>query len=211
MKPAGSTRNVQIVLDPACGWSFLTYTRFERAAARYRALGGEVAVTFRPFQLDPDAVNDGEPLLDVLRRKFGENAARNTVDFAALAAKDGLEVNYDRAVHSNTFEAHRLIATAARQGLAERMVDRLFRAHYTDGLDIGAADTLAKLAAEIGVKQGESEAGADEVRAELDSVRKSGVRGVPVFRFEGGPEFSGAQQEDALFAALEQGAGHGAP
>lgn len=44
---------------------------------------------------------------------------------------------------SGTFEAHRLILMAGRQGLAEPMTERLFRAHFTDGLHIGDPQVLA--------------------------------------------------------------------
>jgi predicted DsbA family dithiol-disulfide isomerase len=200
------TMNVEMVLDVACGWSYLSFARFERALSRYREQGGKVEVTFLPFQLDPHAPTGGqpEPLLDVLRHKFGANAVEDTQRFAAMAKSDGLQFNYDRAVHSNTFDAHRLITLATRQGMGEQMVERLFRAHYTDGLDVGDPGTLARLAAEVGVTVQDPAAGTTEVRAGLDKVRRMGVRGVPVFRFEGGPTLSGAQSEEALYDALRR-------
>jgi predicted DsbA family dithiol-disulfide isomerase len=198
--------NVEMILDVACGWSYLSFARFERALARFRSEGGEAKVAFLPFQLDPSAPTDGrpEPLLDVLQRKFGGNAVADTRRFAASAASEGLEFNYDVAVHSNTFDAHRLIAIATRQGLGEQMVERLFRAHYTDGLDVGDPGTLTRLAGEVGVTIPDPAAGVADVRAGLDRVRGMGVRGVPVFLFQGGPMLSGAQTEDTLYNALNR-------
>ncbi|MEU5944304.1 DsbA family protein [Micromonospora sp. NPDC047465] len=68
--------DVEFVFDVPCVWSCFAYARFQRAAARIRAGGGEVTVRFRPFQLDPRATADGEPKIDVLRRAFG--AGRTT-------------------------------------------------------------------------------------------------------------------------------------
>jgi predicted DsbA family dithiol-disulfide isomerase len=80
------------------------------------------------------------------------------------------------------------------------MVERLFRAHHTDELNIADEDTLAALAAETGVQW--SGEGAEQTRAEIDRVRRAGVRGVPVFRFGDGPALTGAQSEQDLLAAL---------
>jgi predicted DsbA family dithiol-disulfide isomerase len=202
MRTAGTTQHVEIILDTACGWSYLGYTRFARAAARHRANGGRIEVIFRPFQLDPAATTTGEPLLEVLRHKFGGNVDEDNARFTETAAQDGLKINYDRALHANTFEAHRLIATAARQGLAEPMVERLFRAHYTDGLNVGDAHTLAKLAAEVGVTT--SDSGADALRTEIATVRRRGITGIPVFVFEDGSVLTGGLSEEVLFRALQR-------
>jgi predicted DsbA family dithiol-disulfide isomerase len=197
---------VEIVLDIACVWSYLGYTRFTRAAEQYRAEGGEVDVAFRPFQVDPSASAQGQPLLDVLRSQFGADVEDKTSHFALLAAHDGLEMNFNRAVHPNTLEAHRLIAQAESQGLGDQMVKLLFRACHTDGLNIGDLDTLAGLATEIGVT--DSGFGADQLRAELDLVRPLGISGVPVFRFPDGLSLTGAQSQEALLAALHDANAH---
>jgi predicted DsbA family dithiol-disulfide isomerase len=192
---------VELTMDVICAWSYMGFTRFERAAARHRARGGEIEVTFRPFELAPGAPTDGIPLLDALRFAMGENAPRDAARVAEIAAYDGLELNHGRAIATGTFEAHRLIALASAQGQGEKMAERLFRAHFTDGLHIGDTSTLQGLAAEVGVTWDDS--GADETLQELARVRREGITAVPVFRFEDGTTLSGAQPEAALSAALE--------
>jgi predicted DsbA family dithiol-disulfide isomerase len=191
---------VEIVLDVICSHSYLGYARFSRAAARARSEGVEVLVTFLPFELAPGASAEGWPLLAVLERSFGPDAAAATAHLAERAALEGLVLDYGRAIATGTFEAHRLIAAAVRQGRAEQLVERLFRAHFTDGLHLGDPATLAELAAETGV----TAAGfpPEELRAELRRVRGLGVTGVPVFRIGDLPPLTGSQSEDALYAAL---------
>ncbi|MGW5266512.1 DsbA family oxidoreductase [Microbispora sp. NPDC004025] len=191
---------VTFVFDIPCVWSYFGFTRMQRALARFRAEGGQADVVFRPFQLDPDATVEGEPKIEVLRRAFGDEAENAVARITAMAAEEGLRFRHDRAIYSNSFEAHRLVAVAARQGLGEEMVERLFRAHHSDELNIADADTLKALADEIGVRW--SDEGAEETRAELDRVRRSGIRAVPVFQFAGRPALSGAQSERVLLAAL---------
>ncbi|MEV4457479.1 DsbA family protein, partial [Microbispora sp. NPDC049633] len=103
---------------------------------------------------------------------------------------------------AGTFEAHRLIWLAGRAGRDGDMADRLFRAHFTDGLDVGDPATLAKLAAETGVE--DTGEGAEQVRAELARARELGVRAVPLFLFEEKFAVSGAQPVETLVAALRE-------
>jgi predicted DsbA family dithiol-disulfide isomerase len=192
---------MQFVFDVICSASYQGYVRFLRAASQFRAEGGEVKVTFRPFELAPGATTEGEPLLEALAKRFGQEAIEHARSNAEAVAREGIELNYDKAIATGTFEAHRLIRQAAVQGRGEEMVERLFRAHFTDGLHVGDADTLAKLAVEVGVDW-DADAGAEELQAELTGVRRAGVRGVPVFIFDGGPTWVGAQAEDAYLSEL---------
>ncbi|HEX5596410.1 MAG TPA: DsbA family protein [Micromonosporaceae bacterium] len=191
--------DVEFVFDVPCVWSYFAYTRFQRAAARFRAAGGEVAVRFRPFQLDPRATVDGEPKIDVLRRAFGAEADDAVAGIESKAASEGLAFRHRHAIWSDTLAAHRLVAVAARQGRGEEMVERLFCAHHTDELNIADPGTLRRLADDAGVAWEDGDDGG--VRAELARVRAQGVRGVPVFRFDG-RTLNGALSEETLYAAL---------
>ncbi|GAB3955263.1 DsbA family oxidoreductase [Streptomyces sparsus] len=199
------TVTVEMVLDVICAASYIAFVRLERAADRFRAEGGNVEVVFRPFQLAPDADFDGKPLLEVLAGMFGDHVVAETEQAARDALKDGVTLDYHRAVAADTFEAHRLVATAARQGLAEPMVARLFAAHFTDGLNIADPRTLADLAEEVGVRPGDE--GAAELRAELDRVRGLGVRSVPQIHVDRGPSLTGTQAEETYLRALATAAG----
>ncbi|MCO6004911.1 DsbA family protein [Actinoallomurus purpureus] len=165
--------HVRIVLDVICAHSYLGYTRFTRAADRLRDDGVQVTVKFLPFELAPGASTEGRPLLAVLEQTFGPEAVSGTAHFAEHAAREGLRFEYGKAVATGTFEAHRLIASAAHRNKAGQMTERLFRAHFTDGLHIGDAATLARLAAEVGVAMDDFPPG--ELRARLHRVRALGI------------------------------------
>jgi predicted DsbA family dithiol-disulfide isomerase len=208
-----STVRVRIALDVICVHSYLGYTRFTRAADRLRAEGHRVQVEFLPYELAPGAGTEGQPLLPVLERVFGPQAVRQTLQLAERAGADGLDLHYERAVATGTFEAHLLIARAARQGRAEQLVERLFRAHFTDGLHIGDPATLARLAEEAGVTADGSGPGpaapatageTERLQAELERVRGLGVSGVPVFFIDGVQPLTGSQSEATLLAALRE-------
>ncbi|MEV6655261.1 DsbA family oxidoreductase [Streptomyces sp. NPDC051219] len=193
-------RTVEFVLDLICVHSYIAFVRFSRAVARYRDAGGVADIVFRPFQIAPDAPATGRPLFEVHKAAFGENQARAIAQDTSFGAEDGLRVDFERAVHTNTFEAHRLVAVAAAQGLGEAMTERLFRAYMTDGLNIGDPGTLARLAAQVGVEP--SEDGASAVHAELDRMRRLGITSVPLLLFDNGTAFSGSQPEAVYLKAL---------
>ncbi|MEU9831920.1 DsbA family protein [Streptosporangium sp. NPDC048047] len=121
-----------------------------------------------------------------------------------LRPASGRRLEYGKAIATGTFDAHCLLADAAHQGKAELMAERLFRAHFTDGLHVGDPATLARLAAEIGIGAGQVPAA--ELRARLDRVRRLGITGVPVFLVENLPPLTGSASETTLLAALRQAA-----
>lgn len=193
---------VEIALDLTCVHSYIGYTRFARAARRHREAGGRVDVVFLPFQVSPDAPAEGRPLSEVHLGFFGtaERAREATASMAAVGERDGLVLDFARAVHVNTFEAHRLLAAAAAQGRGEAMAERLFRAYLTDGLNIGDRAVLDALAAETGVRPDLPEPGA--LDAELARVRNLGIHSVPVFRLPNGTTLTGALPEPTYHHAL---------
>lgn len=191
---------VEFALDVVCAWSYLAFARYRRAATRYRATGGAVLTVFQPFQLRPDASAVGEPLTEVHRRDLGSNAAENIRRMTALAARDGLRLNFEKAVFTNTFDAHRLIVVAAAQSRAEAVTERLFRAYFADGLNIADPTVLRGLAEETGTRW--SEGYIEQTRQALADVLAAGVKGVPQFVIGAGHRLVGAQSEQTLFEAL---------
>lgn len=176
---------VELVFDFPCVWSYFAYGRFRRVAPL-------AELVFRPHLLAPEATVAGEPKVDVLRRTFGADVDEAIVGIESLAVAEGLRFRYRDAVWSNTLAAHRLVAVAAGQGLADPMVERLFRAHHTDGLNIADPGVLDALAAEIGVVD----------RGQEVLVEPARVRVVPVFRFADGRALTGAPSEAELHRAL---------
>ncbi|MGK5679938.1 DsbA family oxidoreductase [Actinoplanes sp. URMC 104] len=201
--------DIQVWSDVVCPWCYLGKRRLEAAIGRF---GGGVAVTFRAFQLDPSPVPRGLPLRQAMAAKFGgpERVGQMLAHVTAIAAGDGLRLNYDRAITANTFDSHRLIAWAGSQGRQAEMLEALQRAHFTDGLDIGSRRVLVAVARSIGLDEGaaatylESDAGAGAVDADLAEARELGISSVPFFVIDGKYAVQGAQETSTLVAALEE-------
>jgi predicted DsbA family dithiol-disulfide isomerase len=197
-----SSVKVEIFSDVVCPWCYIGHVRFAKAAEAFRAKGGTIDVTMRPFQLDPSAPAEPEPVLTMLKRKFGANAGQMATRVIDLGAEEGLELRYDQALSVNTLRAHRLVEVAEGQGLGTEMAERLFRAHFTDGLDVGDPEVLAGLAAEVGVR--DTGEGAEQVAEQIARARTLGITGVPLFLFEGQFAVSGAQPVETFEAVIDE-------
>ncbi|MFI5893278.1 DsbA family protein [Actinoplanes sp. NPDC051513] len=201
--------DIQVWSDVVCPWCYLGKTRFEKALASF---AGDVTVTYRAYQLDAAPVPRPVRTKDALAAKFGghERADQMFAHVTAVAAGDGLHLDFDRAIAANTFDAHRLIAWAAGQDRQADMLDALQRAHFTDGIDIGSRQALAQVAGSIGLDRGaafaylSSPAGTEAVNADLAEARELGITSVPTFVIDGKYAIQGAQEPATILAALEE-------
>ena len=208
--------DIEIYSDVVCPWCYIGATRLRAALATFPA---EVMLRWRPFQLDPHAVR--EPVAHRLARKFGgPEAARAAIARATAAgAAEGLEFDYDRAVAANSFDAHRLLWFADRPeavvfGAAAdtqpRLAELLFRAHFSQGLDVAAPDVLTALAVDVGLdgprvqQMLASDEGTVEVRADLADAIDLGITAVPTFVFAGRYAVVGAHDSATLRSVLDR-------
>ncbi|MBA9002362.1 DsbA family oxidoreductase [Thermomonospora cellulosilytica] len=201
--------NVEIYSDVVCPWCYLGQARFRAAVARF---GGDVRVTWRPFQLDPAAPATVRPAGEVLAEKFGgpEQVAAAHDRLRALTAAEGLPFAPEKSLSINTRDAHRVIGLAGTAGVQDAVVERFFRAHHAEGRNLADAGTLAELAAEAGLDAAavrdllETDQGVAEVEEQGARARALGIGGVPFFLFEGQWGVSGAQSTEILESALRQ-------
>ena len=204
---------IEIWSDVVCPWCYIGKRRFESALARF-AHRDQVQVVWRSFELDPRAPRRSPGSLnDYLARKIGGSvaqAAAMNAQISALAAKEGLDYQLDRAKHGNSFDAHRLIHLAASHGLQAQAKERLLRAYFTEGLPISDPDTLVTIGAELGLPADdvramlEGDAYADAVRADERRAAAFGVSGVPFYVIDEQYGVSGAQDPAVFLGALEQ-------
>src|SRR5260370_12621878 len=197
--------NVEIWSDVVCPWCYIGKRRFERAVASF-GHPGEVAVTYRSFELDPHAPAQRTGThAEHLAGKYGmtiAQAEQASQQMTQRAAADGLEFRFDLIRGGNTFDAHRLLHLANDHGLQPEMKERLMRATFTEGLPIADKPTLVRLAAEAGLPAAEVEAVldgagyADALLADEQPAARYGITGVPFFVAHGQHAPSGPPPPD---------------
>jgi predicted DsbA family dithiol-disulfide isomerase len=206
--------DVEIWSDIACPWCYVGRARFEAALARFEHRD-EVTVTWRSFELDPDAPAEREGShAELIARKYGrtlEQVAEMDASLTAAAAADGLTVDFSRMRSGNTFDGHRLVHLAAAHGKQDAMKQRLFRAYFAEGALISDHATLERLGAEVGLPADEvretllTERYAEEVRDDERTAQAAGISAVPCFVIDRKYGASGAQPPETLLEFLEHG------
>jgi predicted DsbA family dithiol-disulfide isomerase len=200
---------IEIVSDVVCPWCFIGKRRLEKALG---LLGRSAAqVRWKAFQLNPDAPKEGLNRQAYRVRKFGslEYSQQLETRVSDAGREDGIEFRFDRIERTpNTFDAHRLIWLAGREGVQNEIVEKLFRAYFIDAEDVGSLSVLKRVGTESGLDAGlveellSGDLGAGEVTADERNARAQGVSGVPTFFVDGVPIASGAQKPELLASVL---------
>jgi predicted DsbA family dithiol-disulfide isomerase len=195
--------------DVVCPFCYLGLAQLGRAMDEFEH-ADSVVVTHHAFELDPHATTFAGSLDEMLAAKYGlplDRAAALNQRVINSAAELGMAWHLEVARPTNTFDAHRLIALASSQGQQAKMLERLFRAYFSEGHLVSDHQTLARLAEEVGVTDASSvladdEAFAAEVRRDEAVASQIGITGVPAFILNRRFVVSGAQGIDALLDAL---------
>lgn len=207
---------IEIWSDIYCPFCYIGESYLKEALGKYPQ-GDKIELVYMSFELDP-SLEKGQAYdtADYVAKKYHispEQAVQNYKGIEKMGANRGLSMNFDQAIITNTFDGHRLIHWAADQGKMTQMVDRLFKAHFEDGLHVGDYEVLANLAAEIGLDKEQalevlaSNAYADKVKEDQEEGVALGINSVPFFVFDRKFSLSGAQPVELFEEAIEKAFG----
>ncbi|MEL7488028.1 MAG: DsbA family oxidoreductase [Pseudomonadota bacterium] len=209
---------VDIVSDPVCPWCFVGLNAFFIAKETLSETH-DVVARLRPYQLNPDTPLEGADRRAYYAKKFPDPAFRDDMRAQLMAAAEDAGAPFDPMGPThlpNTLAAHRVLRWAHFDGLHEALARRLYEAFWLENADIGDAETLAGLAADVGMDGAQigadlaTEKDAKAVAAEAQAFRNAGVSGVPTFIVNEKTGFSGALPPEKLSAALKDAAAHDA-
>ena len=201
--------HVAIVSDTICPWCYIGKRRFERAKAGRPA---ELAVEWRPFQLNPDMPAEGVDRMRYLVAKFGSEERVGEIFEAIEQAgeSEGIKFVFDRIARTpNTVDSHRLIEYAGERNVQDKVVESLFHRYFEQGEDISDRGVLTAAGADGGLDEDElrryldGSDGVDEIKKESEAASRAGISGVPCFIFEGRYAVSGAQPPDVFERVFE--------
>lgn len=202
---------IGVVSDAICPWCWIGKRQLERALAVLAGRGLQFAVSWQPFQLNPDMPAGGLDRGEYRAQKFGSGARSQEADarVAEAGAAVGLAFRHDLMRRTpNTVDAHRVIRMAGRHGVQDAVVEALFRGYFTEGADIGDHATLVSLAGAAGLDPAgvaamlASDLDRQEVLEEDLTARRSGLDGVPAFLMGRYVLFTGAVPADAMAEAF---------
>lgn len=203
---------IQYWSDYACPYCYIGETRLENAIAEL-GIGDDVELEMHAFELDSSAPAEvAGDTLNRFARKYRlslDEAAERIEGISELGRDLGIDFRYATTLYSNTFDAHRLTKWAHTKG--NTAIEKLlFDAYFTKNEVLADHEVLLNIAEEAGLNRAEaaevleSDAFAEEVRADEAESRALGVTGVPFFVIDGKVAIPGAMSQDAFKKALEQ-------
>ena len=203
---------VEIWADIICPWCGLGAHRLGLAIA---ALGRDVTLVHRSFELDRRAPAEPRPVRAMLRaRGYDEHGMTATwARIEAMAAREGLAPYILDNIVANTRQTHEVLALAAERGLADAAWTRMYRAYFGERLSVFGVDALVERGVEIGLDPDEVRAalGDGRYRARVEADQREaqalGASGVPFVVIDRRIAVAGAQPLDTFRQALERAYG----
>ncbi|OYU56551.1 MAG: disulfide bond formation protein DsbA [Chitinophagaceae bacterium BSSC1] len=204
---------IEIWSDVVCPFCYIGKRKFEKALEGFDQKE-QVEIEWKSFQLDSEmapakGISVHQYLAD--RKGVSLEKGKEMNDYMTNMAKEvGLEYDFEKAVISNTLNAHRLLHFAKTKGLQQEAKERLFASYYTMGRDLGDLDTLVMIAQEIGLDPAavrtmlESDEFINDVKMDQYHASQIGVQGVPFFVFNNKYAVSGAQPSSVFSEVLEK-------
>jgi predicted DsbA family dithiol-disulfide isomerase len=201
---------IGVVSDIVCPWCYIGKKRLEKAM-EMSADRFEFEVEYFPFELNPHMPEEGADYREYLCRKFGSEAKflELTDHVKKVAASEGLEFNMDlQKVSPNTRNAHRVIMLAREEGKQMDVVEALFKAYFTEGIDLSKVENLIAISAKAGLDPEKidqllhSNTGKLEIEMAEKELQDLGITAVPLFIIDNKFGVSGAQSVEAFTRAF---------
>lgn len=204
---------ITIWSDFVCPFCFIGESHLTQALENFEH-AEEVDIEYKSFLLMPDAKYvPGKDYAETFAEMKGtplKEAEAMLKQVTDMAKNSGVNINYDDAKLSNTFDAHRVFQYAKEQGKGNEFFTRFYAGHFSEGEVLSDIDTVTRLAKEIGLDGEkvraimENDDYTNKVNQDISEARTVGVQGVPFFVFNGKYGVSGAQPVETFSQVLEQ-------
>ena len=205
---------LEIWTDFMCPLCYIGKTNLENALNEFPNKD-KVKIVYHPFQLFPDAPsNTGKNYYDYTSMTHGglpvDYVKEGNAKVVDLAKSVGLRYDLDRVIPTNTLDALRISLYAQEEGKAKEWTSRTYRAYFIEGLNIGDAQTLAKLGSETGLDAQEilkilsGDKYKSLVQAERLYGESIGIDGVPFFVLNIKTGISGVRSKEEFLNILNR-------
>jgi predicted DsbA family dithiol-disulfide isomerase len=204
---------ITIWSDFVCPFCFIGESHLNEALEKFKH-ANEVEIEYKSFLLMPDAEYvPGQDYAQTFSSMKGiplEQAKAMLQNVKNMANNSGVDMNYDIAKLSSTYDAHRVFQYAKEQGKGNEFFHRFYVAHFTEGEVMSDIETIVRLAEEVGLdgaevrKIAENKENTEKVTQDISEARAVGVQGVPFFVFDDKYAVSGAQPVESFSQVLDK-------
>lgn len=177
-------------------------------------LDEKVEIVYHSFELNPKAKSEGKiGTIKYLTDKYdiSDEQAHRMLDRIIRRGKvAGLELSFDSIIHTNTFDAHRLIHFSKKYNKELETVEALFRANFIDFLNVGDIEILGDIGNEVGLNREDviDMLKTDEFFSEVNNDKykavELGINSVPYFIINDNYAIPGAQPAKVFMEAFKK-------
>ena len=202
---------IDIVSDIVCPWCVIGFRNLKKAMEELKTeLSFEIC--WKPYELHPEIPQEGYDKKLYMQQKFGSSNGRSPYsEIIKIGESIGFEFNFSKTERiPNTFMAHRLLWKAEQYNLQTELSETLFKAYFTDGLNIGSKDILSNLCESIGMNKEEimnflesEEGGQETADLEMDFIEKS-IGAVPTYFINDKYIIQGGQEPETFVSFLRK-------
>jgi len=203
---------IDIVSDVVCPWCYIGKRRLEKALDQLNN-SFDFEIEYHAFELNPDMPATGVNHKKYLSQKFGGEARYEqlTSHTAQVAAEEGLKFDFDdNSISPNTRKAHAIIQFAKASGKQLPVMEALFKAYFTQNINLADDKNLVDVAVSAGMDRSEVESliSTDDALVQValaeKEIAKLGVSGVPFYIINNRYGISGAQATETFVKALQE-------
>ena len=200
--------------DYACPYCYIGETNLRHALDE---LGVSYVFEMKAFELNPYAKKSaGGDIVAMFAAKYQlnlEDAQKRVDSINEMARAAGLEFDYAKVFHTNTFDAHRLTKMAMEKGgtaMADQMAERLYKAYFAEGVDVGDQEVLVKLGTEAGLDPADIRAMlegkdySDQVSLDERQAQMNRISSVPCFIIEDTVAVPGAMPKEQFMEVIKK-------
>jgi len=205
------TLKIDIVSDIVCPWCVIGFKNLKKAMHELQTeLNFEIS--WKPYELHPEIPQEGYDKKLYMQQKFGSSSGRSPYnEITKIGESIGFEFNFSKTERiPNTFMAHRLLWKAEQYNLQTELSEALFRAYFSEGLNIGSKEILAEVSESVGMDKEEvinfldsKEGGQEIANLEMNFIEKS-IGAVPTYFINDKYIIQGGQEPETFVSFLKK-------
>ena len=203
---------IDIVSDVVCPWCVIGFKNLQKAINQMEDRV-EFEVEWKPYELHPEIPENGYDKKLYMQQKFGDLSGRSSPyrQITEIGKTLGFDFNFSKSERiPNTFNAHRLLWKAKEYGVQTPISEALFKAYFTDGIDIGSNEELLKIATAEGMEEkstraflNSKEGGQETADEEMSFIEKS-IGAVPTYFINEKYIIQGGQEPETFVSFLNK-------
>ena len=205
------TLKIDIVSDIVCPWCVIGFRNLKKAMEELKS-ELDFEISWKPYELHPEIPQEGYDKNLYMQQKFSSSGGKSRYDeITKIGETLNFNFNFSKAERiPNTFMAHRLLWKSEEYKLQTELSEALFSAYFTDGLDIGSKEILAKISESVGMNKDETlkfldskEGGQETADLEMNFIEKS-IGAVPTYFINDKYIIQGGQEPETFVSFLKK-------